>query len=68
MRQWRGLLAVEMLSDDEIFDAQPSSTCAAAAAGVTVLEASAGTGKTYTIAALAARFIAEGTPSISCCW
>src|SRR3954447_10050067 len=30
--------------------------------GVTVLEASAGTGKTYTIAALAARFVAEGTP------
>jgi len=30
--------------------------------GVTVLEASAGTGKTYTIAALAARFIAEGRP------
>ncbi len=29
-------------------------------AGVTVLEASAGTGKTYTIAALASRFIAEG--------
>jgi exodeoxyribonuclease V beta subunit len=28
--------------------------------GVTVLEASAGTGKTFTIAALAARFIAEG--------
>jgi exodeoxyribonuclease V beta subunit len=28
--------------------------------GVTVLEASAGTGKTYTIAALAARFIADG--------
>ena len=28
--------------------------------GVTVLEASAGTGKTYTIAALATRFIAEG--------
>jgi exodeoxyribonuclease V beta subunit len=28
--------------------------------GVTVLEASAGTGKTYTIAALAARFVAEG--------
>src|SRR4051794_22099713 len=31
-------------------------------AGVTVLEASAGTGKTYTIAALAARYVAEGTP------
>src|ERR1700730_7551014 len=30
--------------------------------GVTVLEASAGTGKTYTVAALAARYVAEGTP------
>ena len=30
--------------------------------GVTVLEASAGTGKTYTIAALTARYVAEGTP------
>src|SRR3954447_6680041 len=30
--------------------------------GITVLEASAGTGKTYTIAALAARYVAEGTP------
>ena len=30
--------------------------------GMTVLEASAGTGKTYTIAALAARYVAEGTP------
>jgi exodeoxyribonuclease V beta subunit len=30
--------------------------------GLTVLEASAGTGKTYTIAALAARFVAQGTP------
>src|SRR5579875_3982039 len=28
--------------------------------GVTVLEASAGTGKTYTIATLAARYVAEG--------
>ncbi|HUC36494.1 MAG TPA: UvrD-helicase domain-containing protein [Acidimicrobiales bacterium] len=31
-------------------------------AGVTVLEASAGTGKTFTIAALVARFVADGTP------
>ncbi|MGH9028094.1 MAG: UvrD-helicase domain-containing protein, partial [Acidimicrobiales bacterium] len=31
-------------------------------AGVTVLEASAGTGKTYTIAALVARYVAEGVP------
>ncbi len=30
--------------------------------GISVLEASAGTGKTYTIAALAARHVAEGTP------
>ena len=30
--------------------------------GITVLEASAGTGKTYTIAALAARYVAEGVP------
>ena len=30
--------------------------------GVTVLEASAGTGKTYTITALAAKYVAEGTP------
>ena len=30
--------------------------------GVTVLEASAGTGKTYTIAALATRFVSEGVP------
>jgi exodeoxyribonuclease V beta subunit len=30
--------------------------------GVTVLEASAGTGKTYAVAALATRWVAEGTP------
>ncbi len=30
--------------------------------GITVLEASAGTGKTYAIAALAARFVADGVP------
>src|SRR5205085_10305325 len=30
--------------------------------GVPVLEAGAGTGKPYTIAALAARYVAEGTP------
>jgi exodeoxyribonuclease V beta subunit len=32
------------------------------ARGVTLLEASAGTGKTFTIAALVARFVAEGVP------
>jgi exodeoxyribonuclease V beta subunit len=36
--------------------------CGPLPTGVTVLEASAGTGKTYTIAALATRYVAEGTP------
>ncbi len=36
--------------------------CGPLPSGVTVLEASAGTGKTFTIAALAARYVAEGTP------
>ena len=36
--------------------------CGPLPTGVTVLEASAGTGKTYTIAALAARYVAEGMP------
>ncbi|HVE45389.1 MAG TPA: UvrD-helicase domain-containing protein [Acidimicrobiales bacterium] len=36
--------------------------CGRLPTGVTVLEASAGTGKTFTIAALAARYVAEGTP------
>ena len=30
--------------------------------GTTVLEASAGTGKTWTLAAIAAKLVAEGTP------
>src|SRR4029079_8723583 len=34
--------------------------CGPLPTGVTVLEASAGTGKTFTIAALAARYVAEG--------
>ena len=36
--------------------------CGPLPTGITVLEASAGTGKTYTIAALAARYVAEGMP------
>jgi exodeoxyribonuclease V beta subunit len=36
--------------------------CGPLPTGVTVLEASAGTGKTYTLATLAARYVAEGTP------
>ena len=43
-------------------DVSPFDVCGPLPTGVTVLEASAGTGKTYTIAALAARYVAEGTP------
>ena len=49
------------MSDLEIAVA-PFDVCGPLPSGVTVLEASAGTGKTYTIAALAARYVAEGTP------
>ncbi len=40
----------------------PFQVCGPLPSGITVLEASAGTGKTFTIAALAARYVAEGTP------
>ena len=43
-------------------DAQPFDVCGTLPSGVTVLEASAGTGKTFTIAALAARYVADGVP------
>jgi exodeoxyribonuclease V beta subunit len=45
-------------------DAQPFDLSGPLPSGVTVLEASAGTGKTFTIAALAARFIAEGAVTL----
>ena len=48
-------------------DTEPFDVCGPLPTGVTVLEASAGTGKTFTIAALAARYVAEGTPLDSCC-
>jgi exodeoxyribonuclease V beta subunit len=41
---------------------EPFDVCGPLPAGVTLLEASAGTGKTYTIAALAARYVADGLP------
>jgi exodeoxyribonuclease V beta subunit len=41
---------------------EPFDVCGPLPTGVTVLEASAGTGKTYAIAALAARYIADGVP------
>ena len=49
-------MSVTQLSDEPFDLTGPLPT------GVTVLEASAGTGKTYTIAALATRFIAAGIP------
>src|SRR4051794_25150132 len=42
--------------------ADPFDVCGPLPEGVTVLEASAGTGKTFAIAALAARYVAGGTP------
>ena len=44
----------------EVFD-----VCGPLPSGTTVLEASAGTGKTFTIAALAARYVAEGVADLS---
>jgi exodeoxyribonuclease V beta subunit len=46
-------------------DPPPFDICAELPSGTTVLEASAGTGKTYTIAALTARVIAEGAAELS---
>ena len=43
-------------------DREPFDVCGPLPSGITVLEASAGTGKTFTIAALAARYVADGTP------
>ncbi|HEX8975483.1 MAG TPA: UvrD-helicase domain-containing protein [Solirubrobacteraceae bacterium] len=47
---------------NEPLDAREFDVCGPLPSGVTVLEASAGTGKTYTIAALAARYVADGLP------
>ena len=46
-------------------DPVPFELCGDLPGGTTVLEASAGTGKTYTIAALTARLIAEGAAELS---
>ena len=44
------------------FEPREFNVCGPLPTRVTVLEASAGTGKTYTIAALAARYVADGIP------
>ncbi len=61
---WAGLLACEEVRPGERRTPRAcrSTSAGPLPTGVTVLEASAGTGKTYTIAALAARYVAEGTP------
>ncbi|MGN6299696.1 MAG: UvrD-helicase domain-containing protein [Angustibacter sp.] len=48
------------MSAPQVFD-----VCGPLPSGTTVLEASAGTGKTFTIAALATRFVAEGAAGLS---
>ena len=50
------------LRADLLTDALPFDVRGELPKGVTVLEASAGTGKTFTIAALAARYVADGIP------
>ncbi len=45
-------------------DLAPFDVCGPLPSGTTVLEASAGTGKTYTIAALATRYVAEGVAEL----
>jgi len=48
-----------------LVSAEPFDVCGPLPEGTTVLEASAGTGKTYTIAALAVRYVAEGSAQLN---
>ena len=59
-RLWSGLRAHEHLVESLVTAA--FDVCGPLPTGVTVLEASAGTGKTSTIAGLAARYVADGVP------
>jgi exodeoxyribonuclease V beta subunit len=54
-----GLVGSEVASPPRVFD-----VCGALPVGTTVLEASAGTGKTFTVAALATRYVAEGVAQL----
>jgi len=49
-----------MTGEPEVTTVRAFDVCGALPTGTTVLEASAGTGKTFAIAALAARYVAEG--------
>ena len=53
-------MSAPSLPEATVFD-----VCGPLPAGTTVLEASAGTGKTFTIAALATRYVAEGVAELS---
>jgi exodeoxyribonuclease V beta subunit len=48
----------------QVTHVEPFDVCGPLPTGTTVLEASAGTGKTYTIAALATRYVAEGVAEL----
>jgi exodeoxyribonuclease V beta subunit len=50
------------MTSGEVPEVRPFRIADPLPTGITVLEASAGTGKTFTIAALAARYVAEGIP------
>ena len=61
LRLWEPLLRAEdRCAGDALLPVAAFDVCGALPAGTTVLEASAGTGKTFTIASLAARYVAEG--------
>ena len=64
VRLWGDLLSHERDREpmSRIGEAPAFDVCGELPSGVTVLEASAGTGKTYAIAALAARYVADGIP------
>ena len=47
---------------DQGVTAEPFDVCGKLPRGMTLLQASAGTGKTFTIAALTTRYVAEGLP------
>ena len=74
LRLWSPLLAAEDAGAD--CDArrdaapgrpEPFDVCGPLPTGTTVLEASAGTGKTFTIAALVTRYVAEGVADCPSC-
>ena len=58
-------MSTQLSAQPGISDPQPFDVCGPLPTGTTVLEASAGTGKTFTIAALATRYVAEGIADLA---